>query len=30
MEICKFTNEFVDDAKTGTRKMGKLMLESVD
>lgn len=30
MGVCQFTNEFVDDAKTGTRKMGKLILESVD
>lgn len=28
--ICKFTNDFVDDAKTGTRKMGKLIIDSVD
>jgi len=30
MGICQFTNEFIDDAKTGTRKMGKLILESID
>lgn len=30
MGICNFTDEFVDDAKTGTRKMGKLILESVN
>lgn len=30
MGICKFTDEFVDDAKTGTRKMGQLIIESVN
>jgi hypothetical protein len=30
MNICKFTNEFVDDKFTSTRKMGKLIVESIN